>query len=224
MHLAVFGATGPSGQCVIEEALRRNYTVTIFARTPSKLPESISSSPSVTIIKGTLSDKEAISKALEGADAVLSTLGPSLSVGTALKYHGTPIADGYKLILSEMAAHGIKRLIALGTVSNKTDEDGPSIIRWGMVTAVWIFLHGAWRDVVEFGRAIAASEGIEWTIARVAKLTDGKGGNVSAGFVGKDGTGTCLARQDLGKWYIDELENPKWIHQMPVVYRKSAVR
>jgi putative NADH-flavin reductase len=221
MHLAIFGGTGPSGQCVIEEALKRNHTLTIFARTPSKVPESISSSPAITIVKGTLSDKEAVSRALDGADAVLSTLGPSLSVNTALKYHGTPLADGYKLILSEMATKGIKRLIALGTVSMETAQDGSSVVRWGLVTAVYIFLHSAWRDVVEIGRTIAASEGVEWTIARVAKLTNGNGGGeVKAGFVGKEGTGTCLVRRDLGTWYLDELENGKWIHQMPVVYSK----
>lgn len=220
MHLAVFGGTGPSGQCVVEEALKRGYTLTIFARTPSKLPESITSSPSVTVVQGTLSDKDAISKALQGADAVLSTLGPSLSVGTAVRYHGTPITDGYKLILSEMVTKGIKRLVALGTVSNETSEDGHSLVRFGMVVAVWIFLHSAWKDIVELGKTIAASEGIDWTIARVAKLTGGDGGAVDAGFVGKGGTGTFLARKDLGKWYLDELENGKWIHQMPVVYSK----
>lgn len=220
MHLAIFGGTGPSGQCVIEEALKRNHTLTIFARTPSKIPDSISSSPSITIIKGTLSDKEAVSRALDGADAVLSTLGPSLSVNTALKYHGTPLADGYKLILSEMAAKGISRLIALGTVSMESEQDGSSVVRWGLVTAVYIFLHSAWRDVVEIGHTIAASQ-VEWTIARVAKLTSGKGGGeIKAGFVGKEGTGTYLARRDLGTWYLDELENGKWIHQMPVVYSK----
>lgn len=219
MHLAIFGGTGPSGQCVIEEALRRNHTLTIFARTPSKVPDAISAAPAVTIIKGTLSDKEAVSKALDGADAVLSTLGPSLSVSTALKYHGTPLADGYKLILSEMAARGINRLIALGTVSMESEEDGSSVVRWGLVAAVYVFLHAAWRDVVEIGRTIAASQ-VEWTIARVAKLTNGTGGEVKAGFVGKEGTGTVLARRDLGTWYLDELENGKWIRQMPVVYSK----
>lgn len=224
-HLCVFGGTGPSGQCVIEEALSRKYTVTIFARTPSKLPSNITSSPSVTIVEGTLSNHEAISQAIHGADAVLSTLGPSLSVGTAiegLKSRGTPITNGYKIILSTMKEKGVKRLIALGTVSNETEKDGRSVVKWGMVTAVWIFLHSAWKDVVEFGKLIQNSEGIEWTIARVAKLTSGNGGNVRAGYVGKEGSGVCLARKDLGRWYLDEYENGKWIYQMPVVYSSST--
>jgi putative NADH-flavin reductase len=181
------------------------------------------SSSSVTIVEGSLSDHDAISRAIQGADAVLSTLGPSLSVGTAingLKDHGTPITDGYKVILQAMKEQAVKRLIALGTLSNETEEDGHSIVSFGMVTAVRIFLHSAWRDVVEFGKAIQASDGIDWTIARVPRLSNSKGGNVMAGYVGKKGTGITLSRKDLAKFYLDELEKGNWVHQMPVIYTK----
>lgn len=220
-HLCIFGGTGPSGRCVIEEALSRNYTVTIFARNPSKLPANITSSSSVTVVMGTLSNRAAISHAICGADAILSTLGQKLSFRTALRgltTRRTPITDGYKVILDVMKQEGVRRLIALGTVSNQMKEDVRSVIIWGMVTAVKIFLHNAWKDVVEFGKVVQASEGIEWTIARVARLTNGTGRNVAAGYIGKAGTGICLARKDLGKWYLDEFENGKWMYQMPVLY------
>ena len=221
VHLCIFGGTGPSGRCVIEEALSRGYTVTVFARNLSKIPKSITSSNSVTVVRGTLTDRAALTQAIRGAKAVLSTLGPSLSVSTAIhgiRNHTTPIADGYKLILDIMKEEGVDRLIALGTVSNEAEQDGYSLITWGMVTAVWIFLHSAWKDVVELAKAIQASDGIIWTIARVAKLTSGNGGNVKAGYIGKQGTGVLLTRKDLGKWYLDELEQPKWTYQMPVIY------
>ena len=221
-HLTIFGGTGPSGQCVIEEALSRDYTLTILARNPSKLPPKITSSPSVTVIQGSLSDRDALTRAIHGADAVLSTLGPSLSVSTALHGlhdHSTPLTEGYKLILDVMQSEGVERLIALGTVSIPAEEDGSSVVKWGMVSGVWVFLHSAWKDVVELGKVIQSS-GLEWTIARVARLTGEGGGEVKAGYVGKEGTGVCLARKDLGKWYLDELENGNWIHQMPVVYSK----
>lgn len=220
-HLAIFGGTGPSGQCLIEEALSRNDTLTLLVRNPSKLPASITTHQSVTIVKGSLSDREAITKTIHGADAVLSTLGPSLSVSTALHGltdHSTPIADGYKLILEVMQQEGVKRLIALGTVSNENPEDGSSLIKWCLVTAVWIFLHSAWRDVVDLGHVITKSDAVEWTIARVARLTSGKGGNVKAGLVGKDGAGVFLARKDLATWFLDELDNGEWIRKLPIIY------
>jgi putative NADH-flavin reductase len=221
-QITIFGGTGPSGQCIIEEALSRNYTVTVYARNPSKLPENITSSPSVTLVKGSLSDIDAIRESLKNSDAVLSALGPSLSVGTAvhgLTQHGTPIADGYKVILESMKMEGVKRLIALGTVSMQAEEDGRSIVTWGMVTAVWAFLHSAWKDVVAFGNAITSSNSdIDWTIARVGRLTNGKLGKVQAGYIGKEGSRVFVSRKDLAKWYLDELENGAWIHKLPVVY------
>src|SRR5271156_6962183 len=136
-HLAIFGGTGPSGQCVIEEALSRNCTLTILARNPSKLPPNITSSPSVTIIQGSLCDREALTRAIHGSDAVLSTLGPTLSVSTALRGlhdYSTPLTEGYKLILDIMQSEGVKRLIALGTVSIPAEEDGSSVVKSGLVT------------------------------------------------------------------------------------------
>jgi len=225
VHVVVLGGTGPSGQCIIEEALSQNLKVTVYARTPSKLPPNITSSPSVTIVQGSLNDKEAIRTAIHGADAVFSALGPSLSVNTAINglvHPGTPIAEGYKVILEVMKEEGVKRLIALGTVSIPAEEDGRSIVKWGMVTAVWAFLHSAWKDVVAFGNAIKNSEGIDWTIARVGKLTSGAGGKVQAGYIGKDGSGVCVARKDLAKWYLDEFEKGNWIHKMPVIYSTGS--
>ena len=222
-HIAVFGGTGASGQCIIEEALSRNYTLTILARNPSKLPEHILSSPSITIIQSSLSDHAAISQALDNADAVLSALGPSLNVRTAvngLTQHDTPLANGYKTILQVMKDKGIKRLIALGTISMEDEDDGHSLVAWSMVSAVWVFLHSAWKDVVEIGKVIQASEGIDWTIARVAKLTNEKRGDVRAGYVGKDKSGIFVARKDLATWFLDELEQSNWIKKMPIVYSK----
>jgi len=220
-HLAILGGTGPSGQCLIEEALSRNHTLSLLVRTPSKLPSSITSHPAVTVVQGSLSDREAITQTIRGASAVLSTLGPSLSVSTAL--HGltdssTPIADGYTLILEVMRQEGVRRLIALGTVSNENAEDGSSVLRWCLVTAVWAFLHYAWKDVVMFGKKIQES-GLEWTIARVARLSNAPGGGqVKAGLVGREGTGVVVARADLARWFLDELERGEWIRKMPVVY------
>lgn len=37
MKIIIFGATGGVGQCVVKQALEKNFEVTAFVRTPSKL-------------------------------------------------------------------------------------------------------------------------------------------------------------------------------------------
>ena len=56
MHILVLGATSPSGQAFVETALAAGHTLTIHARTPTKLPLAIQSHEKVEVIKGTLDD------------------------------------------------------------------------------------------------------------------------------------------------------------------------
>ena len=65
------------------------------------------------MIIGELSDADAIAAAVEGADAVVSALGPSLD----RKATGLPLVDGTRHILDAMKRHGVTRYIGHGTPS-----------------------------------------------------------------------------------------------------------
>ena len=71
MRLIIFGGTGGVGSHLVSQALAAGHSVVAFARNPEALP----SHPALTVVKGELGDLAAVSKAVEGADAVLSTLG-----------------------------------------------------------------------------------------------------------------------------------------------------
>ena len=67
MKIALIGATGNVGQRVTAEALRRGHQVVAIARDVSKLEVRAG----VTAVAADLTDKAAIGKAIEGADAVV---------------------------------------------------------------------------------------------------------------------------------------------------------
>jgi putative NADH-flavin reductase len=111
MKIALIGATGNVGQRIAAEALRRGHEVTAIARDVSKLTPQ----PGVTPVQADLRDKEAIGKAIAGADAVvlsvkfqgldvdalLDALGEAkrlLIVGGAASLH---VAPGVQLIDTE---------------------------------------------------------------------------------------------------------------------------
>jgi putative NADH-flavin reductase len=79
MRLLLLGCTGSTGILVAREALRvfQGCTLILYARSPDKIPEDLSSHQCVIIVQGELNDPGSLEKALEGADAVVSTLGPS---------------------------------------------------------------------------------------------------------------------------------------------------
>lgn len=47
--ILILGATGPTGILTVQAALERNHIVTIYARTPSKLPSTIFNHPNIKV-------------------------------------------------------------------------------------------------------------------------------------------------------------------------------
>jgi putative NADH-flavin reductase len=110
MNLTVFGATGGVGREVVTQALDRGDHVTAYVRNPAKLGIT---HPKVTVVAGELTDREAVQRAIRGADAVISALGPSLD-RTAT---GMPLVDGTRTIVDAMQAEGVERYIGMATPS-----------------------------------------------------------------------------------------------------------
>lgn len=67
---------GVSGLALIQEALALQHPpkLTLYVRTPSKLPLGINTHSNITVVEGVLSDESALSKAMEGVDTVISLL------------------------------------------------------------------------------------------------------------------------------------------------------
>ncbi|MFT6199700.1 MAG: hypothetical protein ACJAQ2_001475 [Vicingaceae bacterium] len=66
--IALFGATGATGNEFLKLALKQNYRVKALVRTPEKFKIT---DENLTITKGDLSDEKAISKVVENADNIV---------------------------------------------------------------------------------------------------------------------------------------------------------
>jgi putative NADH-flavin reductase len=104
MNLTVFGATGGVGREVVTQALDARHHVTAYVRSPAKLTVT---HPNLTVITGELTDRDAVERAVHGADAVISALGPSLD----RKATGMPLVEGTRTIVDAMRAEGVERYI-----------------------------------------------------------------------------------------------------------------
>jgi hypothetical protein len=220
MRILVLGATGPTGILLVREALAApwKHTVVLYVRSPEKIPEDISTHPAVTVVKGELDDVHAISTAMDGIQAVVSALGPSVKRGP---FHpsGTPLAHGYSHIITAMSSHNVKRLIALGTASITDPNDKFSYQFWVLVNGVATLARNAYKDVVAIGGVIRGEGAeLEWTIARVPVLTDQQSGEVTAGYVGDGKARIYLSRLAFAVFVLGELEQKQWIHKAPLVY------
>lgn len=71
--VAVLGGTGRIGRHVVAEALARGAEVRVLVRDPSRLPVR---DDRLEVLRGDARDAAAVRRVLEGATAVISSLGP----------------------------------------------------------------------------------------------------------------------------------------------------
>ena len=105
MKILILGATGPTGQQLVTQALEKHYEVTALVRNPANLTIS---HEKLTIITGDTLDKNVVLKALAGQDAVISALGR----GQRLISNGL-ITKAVNILIPAMNEMFIKRLIFL---------------------------------------------------------------------------------------------------------------
>jgi len=216
MRVLVLGATGGIGIEIIERCLEQGHQVVVYARSPEKLPEGISKDERVTLHKGTLTDETALAAALTGVHVVTSALGPSVSKGPIYP-SDTPLAKAYGLLLRLMREKDVKRLICLGTASNKDDHDKFSLIFNSLVLGVNTFAHNAYKDVVAIGNTVRADTDVLWTLARVPILTSGDSRKYHAGYIADGITNSTLARKAFAAFVVAEISKNEWMCKSPLI-------
>lgn len=78
-HFLLLGGTGLCGLVFVRTALEAGHTLTLYMRTPSKIPSDLSSNPQLHVIEGALEDESGLRKAAGcGADIFVSLAGPTL--------------------------------------------------------------------------------------------------------------------------------------------------
>jgi len=73
MRLFVIGATGRTGQEIVQQALDRGHKVTAVVRS---LKSIALKNERLSVLKGNATDESQLSEAMQNHDAVISTLGP----------------------------------------------------------------------------------------------------------------------------------------------------
>jgi putative NADH-flavin reductase len=206
--IAVFGATGDTGEQIVEQALQAGYEVVAYARNPSKLNVS---NEHLTVIQGELSDAALIETALRGTSAVLSALGPR--GGSKNK----PLTQGMQNIIGAMKKQGVRRIIITSTLSAKDIKDKPSLRTKAMVNLVKITMHAAYEDIVNVAEIVRASD-LEWIILRLALLNNKpKSGKVKAGYVGTGEVGAQISRADIAGFMLKQIEDTKYLREAPAI-------
>jgi putative NADH-flavin reductase len=210
MKLTVFGATGGVGREVVTQALDAGHGVRAYVRNPAKLDLA---HPNLTVITGELTDREAVQRAVRGAEAVISALGPSLDRKAA----GTPLVAGTRTIVEAMQAEGVERYIGMATPSLRDPRDTRSLL--GLIVPFMgrTFLPRAYRELLAMSQLVTDSP-LDWTIARFTRPTDGeRTGTVRAGYLGRDRIRCSITRADIATFLLDQSTDPRFHRAAPAI-------
>ncbi|MEC0204681.1 NAD(P)H-binding protein [Paenibacillus lautus] len=212
MRLTIFGATGQIGQSVVKQALEAGHDVTAFSRRPNALNIE---HEKLQIVVGSLTDREKLQGAIMGRDAVISALGPAMTMKR--KVTDLPIAAAHKAIISVMEENGPKRLITLATPSISAKEDVQQFVTVFPAMMPKLFSPYGYAEMKTIENLIKNSK-LDWTVVRIINPninTNGNGYTVSFG----DTRGKMnVSRYNAAKCLLEAAQKDEWIHKMPIVF------
>ncbi|MGW6912862.1 NAD(P)-dependent oxidoreductase [Kitasatospora sp. NPDC054939] len=199
MRITVFGATGGTGRHLVEQSLEAGHHVTAVVRDPARLPHT--GHPDLCTVTADAMDPAAIREAVAGRDAVVSTLGPRHRTDTSV------CTDGARAIIAAMHAAGTRRLVVVTASGHVVDQgDGP-FTRAVVKPMLRRYLREGFADFARTDDAVRAS-GLDWTIMRPSRLTDGKPRPYRTAVDRNVRGGITIARTDLARAVLAALADP----------------
>jgi putative NADH-flavin reductase len=198
MRVLVLGATGGIGKFLLEYATARGHEVTAFVRSPQKIALK---SERLRVVPGALMDAEQLAEVLLGQDVVLSAFGPAtLRRVTTRGEFGTALATA-------MERSGVRRAVVVSSGLLFEEQN-----------AIGKLLRGTlFRNLLPDMSAMEATlekDGLEWTIVRPPRLTNGpltKSYSVADGRLPK---GMTVSRACVADFMIKEAERPAHLRQI----------
>ncbi|MFI9103642.1 NAD(P)-dependent oxidoreductase [Streptomyces fildesensis] len=201
MRIAVFGANGPTGRHLTEQALAAGHEVVAVTRRPGSIAER----PGLTVAVADATDPAAVDAAIGGTDAVLSALGARFSKQTITTYSASATA-----ITEAMHRHGVKRLLTVS--SSIADPDwrpsGAHFFNHVLDPLVNRRLGRTLHEDMRRMEAVIRRTDLDWTLVRPSGLFEHP---VVTGYhtAETSADGVFTARADLAASMLRELEE-RW--------------
>ena len=125
MKVVLYGATGNSGQRILQELTNRGHEVTAVARNTSKVPSTVKA------VKDDLSNVDAIASVIAGADVVVSAYAPPQDNTDAL-------LGVTKRQIAAVKKAGVSRLIVVGGAGLLEVAPGVTLIASGYLPEAYL--------------------------------------------------------------------------------------
>jgi hypothetical protein len=198
MNVVLYGATGNSGQRILNELTNRGHHVTAVARDTSKIPSSVKA------VKDDLSSVEAIASIIAGADVVVSAYAPPQDNTDAL----LGVTDRQ---IAAVKKAGTARLIVVGGAGLLEVAPGVTLIASGYLPEAYLPIAKSHEKAL----GILKSSDINWTYFSPAGYFEagqrtGKFRLGTTNLIANEKGDSRISFEDYAIALVDEIEKPAY--------------
>ena len=191
MKLFVIGATGGTGQEIVQQSVARGHHVTAFVRSPETVTLR---NERLSVLKGNVTDESQLSEAMRNHDGILSALGPREALKPSSLLQNSALAA-----IRGMQRSGVRRLVVLSAAAHF-----PGIPN----RIVSFILRNHMRDSLAMEKVVQDS-GLDWTIARPPRLTQEQYATYRSREGAAPQRGFSLSRKAVAAFMLDAIEQKK---------------
>ena len=206
MRIVVFGANGGTGRLLTQQALDSGHEVVAVTRNPGQFPLA---HPRLTVAEADVHDRPAVARAVDGADAVLSTLGVPFTRRPISIY-----SAGVASIGAAMEQHGVTRVVVVssaGTEPRRHEGAGFLMNRVMQPLVTATIGRTTYTDMRAMEAYLRDSE-LDWTVIRPSGLFDAPA--VSRYELREDhADGVFTSRADLAASLLAQATSTRWIRK-----------
>ena len=209
MRVALLGGTGRIGGQLLTSMLAAGHDVTMLARDPAGLASRPTETGTVTIVRGSAADAAAVQATIDGADAVLSALGPRGAKTPAL------LGSAARNATAAMAKTGARRLICVSAAGPfiAGDRDMNLLVKLILPRV----LAKPFADVRDMETTIGGTD-LDWTLVRASRLVDGPPtGRYRVRPEYAPAGGGKISRADVAHFIAAALAEGSWIRGRPAL-------
>ncbi|KAJ8415575.1 hypothetical protein AAFF_G00425550 [Aldrovandia affinis] len=219
MKIAVLGATGQTGQYLVNQAVQQGHTVTAIVRTPGKLTVS---HENLKVVEGNIFSEDSLKPHIKDHDAVISCLGFPAS----FIYGVTGYSLSMNAVINAMRQVKVNRIITM--TSWYTDPNSGTKSSYLIRFLLLPMIRSVLSDMYEMEAFLKKTEDINWTVVRPPGLRNepatGKEFLTHESYFVPDSSGnperSSVARGDVARFMLSLLDNNAWFKKAVAITTK----
>uniref|UniRef100_A0A3B5AD03 NAD(P)-binding domain-containing protein n=1 Tax=Stegastes partitus TaxID=144197 RepID=A0A3B5AD03_9TELE len=212
MKITVLGATGQTGQYLVNQALQQGHTVTAVVRNPAKLTVH---HDNLKVVTADIFSPDSLKPHFKGQDVIMSCLGFPASVFSAV----TGYTQSMAAMVSAMREARVNRIITMTSwyTEPNSGSQSPFLIRFLLLPMIRSVL----SNMYEMEQLLQKTDDVNWTVVRPPGLKNNEataqeflthGGYFVPPSSGDSVSGS-VGRGDVARFMLSLLNSNAWVKQ-----------